>query len=225
LVFKVASNAIVVLTMSLVNPPRINDYPEGRNYAKKAVGLSLGVHILVVLIIGVVAHLSHVKSLRDLMLRGRSVEMHPSPNEERIEISLMEQLPPPSPISKPELIHRIVIPPSKPVTVEKPNQHLQRSQIVAAPRLETESRLVVGTSGLPHPGYPTRAKLMHISGTVVISVSFDNSGRAVGAEVVSSSGSRMLDEPTRSFILEHWHNDAFAGKTETVPVEYNLNSQ
>ncbi len=88
-----------------------------------------------------------------------------------------------------------------------------------------ESRLVVGSSGLPHPGYPTKAKLMHISGTVMLSVRFDGNGRAISANVVSSSGSGLLDMPTRSLSSRIGANASFAGRTETVPVEYNLNGQ
>jgi TonB family protein len=209
--------------MSQAVPAHINDYPPERNYAKEAVGLSVGTHILVVIIIGIIAIIFHVKSLRDLMLQGGSVEMRAQPPEEHIEVFLKDELPPPPPTPTPEFIRQIVKPPPQPVVVEKPKPKPQPTPVVAAPKVEMESRLVIGTTGLPHPGYPIRAKLMHISGTVVISVSFDGSGRAVAADVVSSSGSGMLDEPTRSFILENWRNESFAGRTETVPVEYNLN--
>ena len=211
-----------MLTMSPAQPAHINDYPPERNYAKEAMGIAVGAHVLVVVVIGIIALIFHVQSLRDLMLQGGSVEMHAAPPEEKIEVFLKDELPPPPPIPTPEFVREIVKPPPKPIIVEKPKPKPQPAPAVAAPKVQMESRLVVGTSGLPHPGYPTRAKLMHISGTVMISVSFDSTGKAVGAEVVSSSGSSMLDSPTRSFILENWRNEAFAGRTETVPVEYNL---
>jgi len=212
--------------MSQAPPAHINDYPPERNYAKEATGIAIGAHVLVVVIIGIIALIFHVKSLRDLMLQGGSVEMHSPPPEERIDVFLKDELPPPPPTPTPEFIRVIVKPPPKPVVVEKPKPKPQPTpEVVAAPKVQMESRLVVGTSGLPHPGYPTRAKLMHIAGTVVISVTFDSTGRAVGADVVSSSGSGMLDDPTCSFILGNWRNEAFAGRTETVPVEYNLESQ
>ena len=214
-----------MLTMSQAQPAHINDYPAERNYAKEAVGVSVGAHLFVVLIIGIIALIFHVKSLRDLMLQGGSVEMHAQPPAEQIEVTLKDILPPPPPTPTPEFIRQIVKPPPKPVVVEKPKPKPQPTPAVAAPKVEMESRLVVGSSGLPHPGYPTRAKLMRISGTVVIAVSFDGSGQAVSANVVSSSGSGMLDEPTCSFILGHWRNESFAGRTETVPVEYNLETQ
>lgn len=208
--------------MSQAQPAHINDYPPERNYAKEAIGVSFGAHIFVVVIIGIIALIFHVKSLRDLMLQGGSIEMHAAPPEEKIEVFLKDELPPPPPVVNPEFIRQIVKPPPKPVVVEKPKPKPQPTPTVSAPKVQMESRLVVGTSGLPRPGYPIKAKLMHIQGTVMISVSFDSSGKAVGAEVVSSSGSGLLDGPTCSFILEHWTNAAFAGRTETVPVEYNL---
>jgi TonB family protein len=207
-------------------PEHINDYPPERNYAKEAIGLSLGAHVLVVVIIAIIALIFHVKSLRDLMLQGGSIEMHAPPPEEKIEVFLKDVLPPPPPVATPEFVREIVKPPPKPVVVEKPKPKPVPTPVaVATPHVQMESRLVVGTSGLPHPGYPTRAKLMHISGTVMISVSFDSTGKAVSADVVSSSGSGMLDQPTRSFILENWRNEAFAGKTETVPIQYTLSGQ
>jgi TonB family protein len=210
--------------MSQAQPAHINDYPPERNYAKEAVGVSFGAHLLVVVIIGIIALIFHVKSLRDLMLQGGSIEMHATPPEEHIEVMLKDLLPPPPPPTPtPEFIRKIVKPPPKVIVVEKPKPKPHPAPSVAAPtKVEAESRFVVGTSGLPQPGYPTRAKLMHISGTVLISVSFDSSGRAVGADVVNSSGAGILDENTRSFILQNWRDEAFAGKTETVPVEYNL---
>lgn len=215
-----------MLTISQPQPAHINDYPPERNYAREAVGVSVGAHVLVVVIIGIIALIFHVKSLRDLMLQGGSIEMHAPPPEEHIEVYLKDELPPPPPLPTPEFIREIVKPPPEPVVIEKPKpKPPQPTPAAPAPHVEMESRLVIGTSGLPHPGYPTRAKLMHISGTVMISVSFDSTGRAVQAEVVSSSGSAMLDEPTRSFILDNWRNEAFAGRTETVPVEYDLNAQ
>jgi protein TonB len=160
------------------------------------------------------------------MLQGGSIEMRATPPEEPIEVFLKDELPPPPPTPTPEFIRQIVKPPPPPPKpIEKPKPKVQPTPVVAAPKVQMESRLVVGSSGLPHPGYPIRAKLMHISGTVVISVTFDGSGRAIAANVVSSSGSGMLDDPTCSFILENWRNESFAGRTETVPVEYNLETQ
>jgi TonB family protein len=213
-----------VLTLSQAPPAHINDYPPERNYARQALGVSLGAHIFVVVLIGIIAFIFHVKSLRDLMALGGSVEMHAAPPEQKIEVFLKDDLPPPPPLPTPEFVRQIVKPPPAPVVVPKPKPKLKPAPapVMAAPHVQMESRLVVGTTGLPHPGYPTRAKLMHISGTVLMSVSFDSSGKAVAAEVVNSSGSGMLDEPTRDFILKNWQYEALAGRTETVPIEYNL---
>jgi TonB family protein len=209
--------------MSQAQPAHINDYPPERNYAREAMGVSVGAHIFVVILIGIIALIFHVKSLRDLMLQGGTVEQHTAPPEEHIEVFLKDELPPPPPVVTPEFVRQIVKPPPVPVVVQKPKPKPQPTPTMSAPsKTDMESRLVVGTSGLPHPTYPIRAKLMRVSGTVMISVTFDGGGKAVSADIVSSSGSAMLDNPTRSFILEYWRNESFAGRTETVPVEYTL---
>jgi len=212
--------------MSSVQPSELTDYPAERTYAREAIGVSVGAHVLVVVIIGIIALIFHVKSLRDLMLQGGALEIHSPPPEEHIEVFLKDELPPPPPVVTPEFIREIVKPPPPPPVIvpPKPKPKPTPTPVVAEkPRtVQMESRLLVGSSGLPQPGYPTRAKLMHISGTVVISVTFDGGGKAIGAEVVSSSGAGILDSSARSFILENWHNDSFAGRTETVPIQYTL---
>jgi TonB family protein len=210
--------------MSLAQPPaHLTDYPPERHYGREALSVSVGLHVFVVILIGVIALIFHINSLRDLMLKGGTIEQHVAPPEQKIEVFLKDELPPPPPLPTPEFIRQIVKPPPKPVVIEKPKPKPQPTPPAEAPsRTDMESRLVVGTSGLPHPTYPTRAKLMHLQGTVMISVTFDSTGRVSNAEIVSSSGSGLLDEPTRSFILENWNKESFAGKTETVPVEYTL---
>lgn len=150
--------------------------------------------------------------------------MHAPPPEDHIDVTLKDILPPPPPLPNPEFIRKLAPPPPKPVVIVKPKPQ-PKPQPAPAPVSRApamESRLVVGTSGLPHPGYPTRARLMHMEGTVVISVSFDSSGKAVGAEIASTSGSGILDSSARSFILENWKNASFAGRTETVPIQFTL---
>jgi len=185
-------------------------------------GVSVGFHIFIVVIVSILALIFHLKTLRDLMMQGGSLEMAPPPPDQIIEVEIKDILPPPPPVKQIEFIRQLVKPPPTPIEKPKPKP---KPQPVAAPspvKSDMVSHLVVGSSGLPHPGYPARAKLMRITGTVLMSVTFDSSGAVSDAEVVTSSGSSMLDLPTRSFIREQWHNESFAGRTETVPIEYVL---
>ncbi len=77
-----------------------------------------------------------------------------------------------------------------------------------------------GENVLPHPPYPAEAQNLGESGTVIMSVTFNASGKVTEAEVAQSSGVRLLDATTRSFILTHWHSTAYAGQTVTQPVCY-----
>jgi TonB family protein len=84
------------------------------------------------------------------------------------------------------------------------------------------SRVVLGSSGFPRPGYPYQARIHHQTGTVSIGIQFDASGEAGDVEVIESSGVPLLDSSTCDFIRSHWHNESFAGRRVTVPVEYQL---
>jgi outer membrane biosynthesis protein TonB len=53
-----------------------------------------------------------------------------------------------------------------------------------------------------------------------MTVTFDTSGDVARAAVAQSSGVRLLDANTRSFILAHWHSATLAGQTVTQPVRY-----
>jgi TonB family protein len=77
-----------------------------------------------------------------------------------------------------------------------------------------------GENVLPHPPYPEDAQNLAETGTVVMSVTFNLAGNVTHAEVSQSSGVRLLDTSTRSFILSHWHSTTFAGETVMQPVRY-----
>ncbi len=81
----------------------------------------------------------------------------------------------------------------------------------------------MGSSGFPRPAYPYQARVHHQTGTVNIGIQFDASGSPSNVEVVGSSGVSLLDDYTCGFISSHWHNEGFAGRYVTVPVEYDLN--
>jgi outer membrane biosynthesis protein TonB len=77
-----------------------------------------------------------------------------------------------------------------------------------------------GKNVLPHPPYPEDAQNMGETGTVVMSVTFNMAGDVTQAKVSQSSGVRVLDTCTCSFILTHWHSTALAGETVMQPVCY-----
>jgi len=77
-----------------------------------------------------------------------------------------------------------------------------------------------GENVLPHPPYPEDAENLGETGTVVMSVTFNMAGDVTQAKVSQSSGVRVLDTCTRSFILSHWHSTALAGETVMQPVRY-----
>ncbi len=56
----------------------------------------------------------------------------------------------------------------------------------------------------PEPPYPKIALELGQQGTVVLSLTGDNAGNVVSAEVKTSSGSAVLDRATVDFIKRHW---------------------
>jgi protein TonB len=77
-----------------------------------------------------------------------------------------------------------------------------------------------GENVLPHPPYPEDARNLGETGTVTMLITFNRAGDVTQAEVSHSSGVRLLDTSTRSFILTHWHSATFAGQTEMELVRY-----
>lgn len=57
----------------------------------------------------------------------------------------------------------------------------------------------------PPPPYPIEARRRGMSGVVTLRVRVDVQGRPVEAVVETSSGSRLLDEAARKFVLARWH--------------------
>jgi TonB family protein len=94
---------------------------------------------------------------------------------------------------------------------------------LASPDLE----LVPGPdrTKFPHPPYPYAARNLGLSGTVLMSVRFDEKGGVVSAEIAQSSGASILDDATKSFILSNWHLPDYAGHSVLIPIVYKLNPQ
>ena len=80
--------------------------------------------------------------------------------------------------------------------------------------------ITVGAHGLPTPEYPIEAFRDHIEGTVVLKVAFDGSGGVYDAEVEESSGSAILDNSAKHYVLSNWHSEYFAGQIQEVPIQY-----
>jgi periplasmic protein TonB len=211
----------------------LSQYPPEQGYFRLGTAGSFGLHMLVAGVILLVAFLTHVKTIEELMKESGSVATSGPAPEEPMEVVLVpDDTPPPPPVVNPDFVRQIEKP--KPVVVPIPVPQPVK-QIVAkakprytAPRAtgdgqtNTVSRLVVGTGGFPQPGYPVEAEMRHQAGTVLVSIQFDGAGRVADAEVVQSSGVSLLDSNTRSFIRSHWHDPSFAGKTVSVPITYHL---
>ena len=57
----------------------------------------------------------------------------------------------------------------------------------------------------PPPPYPAQARLRRLTGEVTLRIRVDAFGRPVQASIESSSGSSLLDEAARKFVLARWH--------------------
>lgn len=57
----------------------------------------------------------------------------------------------------------------------------------------------------PPPPYPPQARLRRLSGEVILRIRVDSLGRPVQASIESSSGSSLLDEAARKFVMARWH--------------------
>jgi TonB family protein len=211
-------------------------YPEDAFYIRHGATASLGLHLFVAGLVVVIAFLTHIKTIEQLMAEGGSIAQNGPAPEENIEVQLRpDDLPPPPPTPNPEFIRQIelpkpvvvppppvpVTPPPKPIPVAKP--HFTAPKATGSDESASVSRLVVGSSGLPQPGYPQQALVRRQTGTVSVSIQFDAGGSVSDVEVTESSGVSVLDSSTVSFIQSHWHNESFAGRHVTVPIEYHLN--
>jgi TonB family protein len=72
------------------------------------------------------------------------------------------------------------------------------------------------------PAYPKEAFDHHDEGVVVVKVTFGSQGKVSECHVVHSNASKLLQDSTVSFIQKNWIAVQLAGKTETVPIDYEL---
>jgi TonB family protein len=67
--------------------------------------------------------------------------------------------------------------------------------------------------------FPERAQLRGQRGIVLLDVVVDSSGRAAQAEVVDSSGYRLLDRSAEQSVLKHWQFDVSSCERKDLPVK------
>jgi TonB family protein len=201
------------LKIHMMDGTPIHDYPAEKVYIPWGAIASISLHLAVGGIILWIAYLGHVRSLRDLMTA--SIPQMP---QDQLDVLLIDEKKEPPPTDNPLWIKQLIIPkvkpPPPPPPPPKPKPKPQQIHFV--------QKLSVGSHSLPTPTYPMEALRNRIQGTVLMRVSFDGSGGVVSAEVASSSGSGVLDNETRHFILSNWHEADMAGQTQTVPIQYVL---
>ncbi len=83
------------------------------------------------------------------------------------------------------------------------------------------SKVVMRVSA-PPPPYPYQARATHVQGHGVITVSFDEHGKASSARMTKSTGSGILDSNSVAFALSNWKTSGGKKTTVTVPVNYRL---
>ncbi len=218
----------------MAHPARLTRYPAEQVFIRHGTTASFGLHVLVAGTIALIAFLTHIKTIEQLMAEGGSIAQNgPAPQEMEVELR-PEDLPPPPPTVNPEFIRQVelpkpvvvppppvpVTPPPKPVIVAKPR--FTAPKAIGSGESASVSRLVVGTSGFPQPAYPYQALVRHQTGTVSVAVQFDASGSVSDVEVISSSGVSALDSGATSFIQANWHNASFAGRHVNVPIDFRM---
>ncbi len=67
--------------------------------------------------------------------------------------------------------------------------------------------------------FPERAQLRGQRGMVLLEIVVDSSGRAAQAEVVDSSGYRLLDRSAEESVLKHWQFDVSSCERKDLPVK------
>jgi len=194
---------------------------------------SLGFHFLIISTILLVAFLTHVKSLEELMKESGSIATSGPAPEQPMEVVLQpDDTPPSPPIDHPDFIREIVKPkpvpvvpklaPPKPKPIAQPKPKFTAPRATGSGETNTISKLVIGSGGFPAPGYPIEAQIKHQTGTVLLNLQFDGSGSVAEAEVTESSGHSVLDANARQWVRMHWHNGSFANRIVSVPIQYTL---
>jgi periplasmic protein TonB len=67
--------------------------------------------------------------------------------------------------------------------------------------------------------FPERAQLRGQRGIVLLDVLVDSNGRAAQAEIVDSSGYRLLDRSAEESVLKHWQFDVSSCERKDLPMK------
>lgn len=70
--------------------------------------------------------------------------------------------------------------------------------------------------------FPTRSQLRGQRGTVVMDITVDEQGRAQSAEIVESSGYRLLDRAAEQSALARWQFDVSTCDRNDLPVRQRI---
>jgi protein TonB len=189
----------------------IHDYPEEKRYTPWGMSASVGFHLLIVGIILWIAYLQHIRHLRDMMTA--TIVQLPV---DQIDILIIDEKKVPPPTDNPLWIKQLIIPKNKPPPPPPPPPKPKPKPVA----VHQVARLIPGGHSLPQPSYPMEAYRDHVEGTVVMKVGFDGTGGVIDAVVEESSGSPILDNWSRHWILSNWHDPDFAGQVQEVPIQY-----
>ncbi|TCT03488.1 energy transducer TonB [Aquabacter spiritensis] len=152
-------------------------------------------------------------------------------------VETVKEPPPPLPVEKPKPKPKASRKPPAPVTSAAPRSEAPRSNATAAPSAGAtssnstapatwRSQLIAHINR--HKRYPAEARSARHEGTARLRFSIDRSGRVVGATLVGSAGSAMLDEEVMQMIRRASPVPAPPPEvpggviTFTVPVNFNL---
>ena len=90
---------------------------------------------------------------------------------------------------------------------------------VEVPR--SHGTVIVRVAGT-RPFYPAQARVSGAQGDGVLKVSFDEKGQVVSAEMVQSTGSKILDSNTVNYVKARWRSSGGGKVTTTLPFAYHL---
>ena len=200
---------------------------------RRGVLIAIGIHLFLATVAGLILYFLGIQSLKELLDKGGAIASSgPAPEQPMvIELKLDDIKPPPT--DQIEFMQQILKPKPEPVVPKPPPEPVPAKPVVVAkPRFTAPkatgsgnsnvvSAFILGSSGLPHPGYPVEALDAREGGTVEMRVVFDAGGGVADAEVISSSGVILLDTWSRNFIYAHWKNAGLANQTFTVPIIYD----
>lgn len=74
----------------------------------------------------------------------------------------------------------------------------------------------------PYPPYPSQAHAIGAQGSGSIEVTFDEQGKAVKATMVKTTGYKVLDQNSVSYVLAAWKSSGGKRATIVRPMNYQV---